>query len=196
MIMRVISLSIFILLHVYATGQVISFHDDSLKINKIYIDALTTAKQLDVILGAKHTSVKAKSDLNIKTHTGVKVKQVTLYYPTLGIGFRTYKDDPSKYSLSIKIANTSDASDEFDGKLVQLFTGYLFIVGNDMTGHKSVEDIKLMKNVAVSLQEGYPGGKKTIVGGEILYQKDIIRLSVDKKTQEITAVNFYHNFKR
>ena len=57
-------------------------------------------------------------------------------------------------------------------------------------------DMKQMKNVAVSFQESYPGGKKTIIGGEILYQKDIIRLSVDKKTQEITAVNFYHNFKR
>lgn len=123
--MRTFSTCVFILLHLFAIGQVISFHDDSLKINKVYIDAHTTAKQLDALLGAKHSKVKAKSDLNIKTHTGVKVKQVTLYYPTLGIAFRTYKDDPSKYSLSIKIANTSDASDEFDGKLIQLFTGYL-----------------------------------------------------------------------
>lgn len=194
--MRTYSTCILVLLHLFSIGQVISFHDDSLKINKIYIDAHTTAKQLDGLLGAKHSTVKMKSDLNIKTHTGIKVKQVAYYYPALGLVFRTYKDDPLKYSFSIKLSDPSDGSDEFAGKLDKLFSGYLFMVSNVMTGHKTVDDIKLMKNVAVSFQESYPGGKKTIVGGEILYQKDIIRLGIDKKTQEITSVNFYHNFKR
>lgn len=194
--MRTYTTCILVLLHLFSIGQVISFHDDSLKINKINIDAHTTAKQLDKLLGAKHSKVKLKSDLNIKTHTGIKVKQVAYYYSSLGLAFRTYKDDPLKYSFSIKLSDASDGSDEFDGKLDKPFSGYFFLASNVMTGHKTVDDIKQMKNVAVSFQESYPGGKKTIIGGEILYQKDIIRLSVDKKTQEITALHFYHNFKR
>ncbi|MEP6795790.1 MAG: hypothetical protein ABJB16_15780 [Saprospiraceae bacterium] len=194
--MRTFSTCVFVVLHLFAIGQVISFHDDSLKINKIYIDARITPKQLDLLLGAKHTKLKTKSDVQIKTHTGIKVKQVTYYYPALGLYFRTYKDDASKFALGLKLTNAIDPKDEVIQKLIKPFAGYLFIVGNDMARYKSVNEIKLLPNVSVSFQESYPDGKKTIVGGEILYQKDIIRLSIDKKTQEITAIYFYHNFKR
>lgn len=193
---RTFSTCVFVLLQIVAMGQVISFHDDSLKINKTYIDARITAKQLDLLLGTKHGTLKTKSDLQIKTHTGIKVKQVTYYYPSLGLYFRTYKDDASKFALGLKLTDAPDPKDEIIQKLIKPFAGYLFIVGNDMSRYKTAEEIKLLPNVSVSFQESYPDGKRTIVGGEILYQKDIIRLSIDKKTQEITAIYFYHNFKR
>ncbi|HZV69702.1 MAG TPA: hypothetical protein VFG10_09165 [Saprospiraceae bacterium] len=179
----------------FVEGQVISFHDDSLKINRIYIDANTSPKQLDLILGSKHITVKSKSDFQINTHTGQKIKQVTYYYPDRGIAFHTYKNDRSKFSLSAKLSSALDPDDEFDQKLKKPFTGYLFIAGNDLTKNRSIDDIKKMKNVNITFQEVTYGSTKEIRGGQILYQNDVIRVNVDRETKEISAIHIYHNFK-
>lgn len=193
-LVRTISVFISVLFHICVTGQVISFYNDSLKINKIYINAHTTPKQLDLLLGAKHSTVKTKSDLLINTHTGKKIKQVTLYYPTLGLSFCTYEDDPAKYSFSIMLSPSSTPHNVFEKKLKKPFSGYLFIASNDLTRKTSIDDFKRMENVSVSFQEVSHGNENEIKGGEIFYQKDRIRLSVDGSTKDVTAIHFYHHY--
>lgn len=184
-----------VLLPFFLHGQVISFHDDTLKINKTYIDARISSRQLDRIVGSKHKTVKAQSDFQINTHTGKFIKQVTLYYPALGFYFRTYADDPAKFSMGVKLSTGVDAMDNFDKKLQKPFSGYLFIIGYDFKKIKTIEEIKQNPNLTVSFKEVTIGAVKTLVGAEIIHQKDVIRVNTGKDSKEIASLHLYHNFR-
>lgn len=186
---------LFILLHLTIRAQVISFRDDSLMINKVWIDASTTPKELDLLLGSKHKTVKTKSRVHVNTQTPIEIRQRSLIYPTLGLCLTTYEDDSSKYSFSIYLALPTKPHDKPEKKLKKPFTGYLFIASNDLSRKTSIDAFNQMKNVSVSFQEVNHGKVTEIKGGEIFYKEDRIRLNVDVKTKEVTAVHFYHHLK-
>lgn len=194
--MRIHFISTLLTFCLFVKGQIIEYRNDSLFIENVYVDAQTPKNQLDKILGESGRTINSKSDFRRHPATGKKVKETTIYYLNHGLYFRKYDYDSTKLSIGVKLYQYKISKDEANyGMSGRPFTGQLFIAENLINGKRSFSELQKMKNCTLTVDEAVIGSYKRIIGGDIVYKENIIRLSFDNQTNELTEVVIHHNFK-
>ncbi len=119
----------------------------------------------------------------------------TYFYYDLGLFFRKYDCDTSKLSVGIKLYNDSDGKyDKKYNELTNTYQGQLIIAGNIMNGKRELQELEQMNNCKVTISKLTFGSFSRILGGDLIYTKNLIRLSFDSKTNKLTYVYIHHNF--
>jgi hypothetical protein len=175
-------------------GQTIEYRNDSLFVNNYYANAQTSKSTLDSLLKSIGQTKKSKADYP-KCYSDRKVVRTTYFYYDLGLFFRKYDCDTSKLSVGIKLYNDSDRKyDKKNGELTNTFKGILLIGGDTINGLRDIQDLEKMKYCKVTISKVTAGSYTRIIGGDIIYSKNFIRLSFDSKTDQLTYVYIHHNF--
>lgn len=178
------------------SGQNIEYRNDSLFVNNIYVDASTNKLTLDNLLKSEGRENFSKDKYKDNPATGRKVKQTTYYYYDFGLFFRKYDYDTTKLSIGIKLYPYHISKEEANnGMPGRPFPGQLFIAENLINNKRQVSELQKMKNCSITVSEATFGSYKTIIGGDIIYKQNIIRLAFDRQTKELTEVFIHHNFK-
>ena len=141
---------------------------------------------------------KKNSKSNFRKHpiTGKKVIETTFYYLDLGLFFRKYDFDTTKLSVGIKLySNTIDKEEKVHGLPGRAFSGQLYIAENFINDKRQIAELQKLNNCTVTVDEAVIGSYRTIIGGDIIYKQNIIRLTFDRQTKELTSVIIHHNFK-
>ena len=176
-------------------GQRIEYRNDSLFVNDFYVNAQTTKTKLDSLLKSVSKAKKSKSDIPKCDNPNKKVVRTTYFYYDLGLFFRKYDCDTSKLSVGIKLYNDSDGKyDKKKSELKNTYLGQLIIGGNLITGKREIQELEQMDNCKVTVSKLNFGSISTLIGGDIIYKKNFIRLSFDSKTSQLTNVYIHHNF--
>ncbi len=177
------------------SGQRIEYRNDSLLVNDIYVNAQTTKTKLDSLLKSVSKAKKSKSDIPKCDNPNKKVVRTTYFYYDLGLFFRKYDCDTSKLSVGIKLYNDSDGKyDKKYNELTNTYQGQLIIAGNIMNGKRELQELEQMNNCKVTISKLTFGSFSRILGGDLIYTKNLIRLSFDSKTNKLTYVYIHHNF--
>lgn len=183
-------------LYFNVAGQEIEYRNDSLFVNDTYVDAQTTKTTLDSLLKSIGRSRKSKSDIPKCDNPNKKVIRTTYFYYDLGLFFRKYDCDTSKLSVGIKLYKDCDEKyDKKNGELTNTYTGNLTIAGNQINGKREIQELEQMSNCKVTVSTINFGSISRIIGGDIVYKKNFIRLSFDSKTNQLTYVYIHHNFR-
>ena len=178
-----------------ATGQKIEYRHDSLFVNNFYVDAQTTKATIDSLLNTKGKTKTSKDNDKLNPTTGKKVVRTTDFYYDLGLFFRKYDYDTTKLSVGIKLYRDTDPKEDKQSELTETFKGQLFIADNYINDKRTIEQLQQLKNCSVTIDQASLGSYSTIIGGDIIYEQNIIRLSFDRKTKELKSVFIHHNFK-
>jgi len=178
-----------------APAQKIEYRHDSLFVNRFYVDAQTSKSTIDKLLGSKGKTKKSKDNNKINPATGKKVVRTTDFYYDLGLFFRRYDYDTSKLSVGIKLYRDTDPKEDRQSELTEPFKGELFIADNYINDKRTLEQLNQLKNCSVTMSSVSLGSFSSIIGGDIVYLQNIIRLSFDKKTRQLNAIFIHHNFK-
>lgn len=173
----------------------IEYRHDSLFVNKFYVDAQTRKSTLDSLLNAKARTKTSKDKDKINPATGKKVVQTTDFYYDLGLYFRRYDYDTTKLSVGIKLYRDTDAKEDKHSELTETFKGDLYIADNYINYERTVEQLQQLKNCSVTISTLSLGSYSSILGGDIVYLQNIIRLSFDSKTSQLKSLFIHHNFK-
>ncbi len=183
------------LFSVGASAQKVEYRNDSLFLNNYYVDALTSKVTLDSLLKIVGKLKKSTDKYKNNFATGKKVKLTTVYYYTRGLYFCKYDYDTTKISIGIKLFINTDKKEDREIKLSEPFVGQLIIADNIMNDKRKVEQLNNLKNCSVTINKVNLGSYSRILGGDLIYQQNVIRLSFYKNTKELTAVFIHHNFK-
>lgn len=178
-----------------ATGQKIEYRHDSLFVNNFLVDAKTTKTTLDSLLNAKGKTKTSKDNNKINPATGKKVVRITDFYYEQGLFFRRYDYDTAQLSVGIKLYRDTDKKEDRENELTEPFKGELFIADNFINDKRTIEQLQLLKNCSVTRSYVSLGTYSYPIGGDIIYLQSVIRISFDKKTNELTDVFIHHNFK-
>jgi hypothetical protein len=178
-----------------AFGQKIEYRHDSLYVNNYFVDAQISKVTLDSLLGAISKTKTSKDDYTISPVTGKKVIRTTYFYYDLGLFFRKYNHDISKLSIGIKLYRDNEPKKDKESELKETFRGQLFIAENLINDKRKIEQLKKMENCTVTASQATLGSYSMLIGGDIFYEKNVIRLSFDSKTSELKEVFIHHNFK-
>lgn len=178
-----------------ANGQKIEYRNDSLFVNNFFVDAQTTKTILDSLLNAKGKTKTSRDHDKLNPATGEKVLQTTYFYYEKGLFFRRYDYDTTQLSVGIKLYRDTDKKEDKENELTEPFTGELFIADNFVNDKRTIQQLQLLKKCSVTTSYVSLGSYSYLLGGDIIYQKSIIRISFDKKTNELTNVFIHHNFK-
>ncbi|MEJ8843999.1 hypothetical protein WG954_16520 [Lacibacter sp. H375] len=193
--MRIIITTFLVAFYSIATGQKIEYRHDSLFVNNFYVDAQTNKATVDSLLNTKGKTKTSKDNDKINPATGKKVVRTTDFYYDLGLFFRRYDYDTTKLSVGIKLSRDTDQKEDKQSELTEPFKGQLFIADNYINEKRTIEQLQQLKNCSVTVSQASLGSYSTIIGGDIIYEQNIIRLSFDKKTKELKSVFIHHNFK-
>ncbi len=197
--MRLILTIFLAMIYFEVAGQKIEYLNDSLFINDFFIDALTPKSIIDKILNETGKTTKSKSKFRKNPTTGKNVKEKTVIYLNNGLYFRWYDYDSTKLSIAIRLHAYTNGKDEANyGIPGNLFQGKLFIAGNYLNDKRLVADLQKLENCKVTIEEvslGASPGIRKIIGGDIVYKENIIRLSFDPSIEQLTTVLIHHNFK-
>ena len=193
--MRIILVIFLIFISSICIGQKIEYRNDSLFVNNIYVNAQTNKEMLDNILDSKAKVKISKDDMRKNQATGKKVVRTTYFYYDLGLFFRKYDYDTTKLSIGIKLYRDVDPKEDRQKELTETFNGQLIIADNLINDKRQITELQALKNCRVTVDQVVLGSYKAIIGGDIIYQQNIIRLSFDKRTNELTSVFIHHNFK-
>jgi hypothetical protein len=178
-----------------AYGQKVEYRHDSLFINDYFVDAQTGNPTLDSLLESKGKTRRSTDKYSIDSSTGKKLKLTTRSYNDLGLLFRRYDDDPTKLSVRIKLYRETDAKRERKDELTETFGGELYIAGNYLNGKRTLAQLKELRNCTVTTSSISFGSYTGLLGGDIVYGENVIRLAFDKQTSELISVFIHHNFK-
>lgn len=176
-------------------AQRIEYRHDSLFVNSFYVDAQTSKSALDSLLAAKGKTKTSRDEYKINPSTGKKVVQETDFYYDLGLFFRRYDYDTSKLSVGIKLYRDTDAKEDRRDELTGPFKGELYIAGNYINDKRTPGQLQQLKNCRVTTSSISLGSYSSLLGGDIIYMQNIIRLAFDGKTSELKSVFIHHNFK-
>jgi hypothetical protein len=191
-----ITITIFLLsFFLGATAQKIEYRHDSLFVNSFYVDAQTSKSIIDSLLNTKGKTKTSKDNDKINPTTGKKVVRTTDFYYDLGLFFRRYDYDTTKLSVGIKLYRDIDSKEDRQSELTETFKGELYIADNFINDKRTLEQLQKLKNCSVTTSSVSLGSYTSLIGGDIIYLQNIIRLSFDKKTSELKAVFIHHNFK-
>ena len=193
--MRLSLIIFFSLFYFITTGQRIEYRHDSLFINNYFVDAQVSKPTLDSILSSKGKLKISKDEFKINQVTGKKVICTTFFYYEKGLFFRKYDNDASKLSVGIKLYHYTDKKQDRQSELNDIFKGQLYIAENFINDKVSIAQLKKLNNCSVTVSQLSFGSYSSIIGGDIIYELNVIRLSFDKKTNELKAVFIHHNFK-
>lgn len=193
--MRVIITIFCLTFYFLATGQIIEYRHDSLFVNNFYVDAQTDKAAIDSLLSTKGKIRTSKDKYKLNPETGKSVVLTTYYYYDLGLFFRRYDYDTAKLSVGIKLYRDTDRKVDRQAELTETFKGELLIAGNYMNDKRTIVQLQQLKNCAVRVSQATVGSYSSIIGGDIIYEQNIIRLSFDIRTKELISVFIHHNFK-
>lgn len=193
--MRTALITLSISFSIVAFGQNIQYRNDSLFVNSFCVDAQTSKPTLDSLLSSKGKTKRSKDNYKINPATGKSVRQTTDYYYDLGLFFRKYDYDSTKLSVGIKLNRDTNKKEERKDELTETFKGELFIAGNYINDKKTLEQLHQLKNCYITTTHVSIGFNSSLIGGDIIYLQNIIRLSFDSKTKELKSVFIHHNFK-
>lgn len=193
--MRVIITIFCLTFYFLATGQKIEYRHDSLFVNNVYVDAQTDKAAIDSLLSTKGKIRTSKDKYKLNPETGKSVVLTTYYYYDLGLFFRRYDYDTAKLSVGIKLYRDTDRKVDRQAELTETFKGELLIAGNYMNDKRTIVQLQQLKNCAVRVSQATVGSYSSIIGGDIIYEQNIIRLSFDIRTKELISVFIHHNFK-
>ena len=180
---------------IIATAQKIEYRHDSLFVNSIYVDAQTSISTIDSLLKAKGKTKTSKDNNKLNPATGKKAVRTTNFYYDLGLFFRRYDYDTTKLSVGIKLYRDADSKEDRQSELTEPFKGELYIADNYINDKRTLEQLQQLKNSSVTTSSVSLGSYSSLIGGDIMYLQNIIRLSFDRKTSELKAVFIHHNFK-
>jgi hypothetical protein len=178
-----------------ANSQKTEYRHDSLFVNSIYVDAQTNKATLGSLLNSNGKTRTSKDNDKINPSTGKKVFRTTQFYYDLGLFFRKYDYDTTKLSVGIKLYSELDSKEDRKNELTDTFKGQLYIADNYINEKRTIEQLKQLKNCRVTTSTVSLGSYSYLLGGDIIYEQNMIRLSFDKKTNELTSVFIHHNFK-
>ncbi|MFD2920199.1 hypothetical protein ACFS6H_10795 [Terrimonas rubra] len=193
--MQIVSTLFLLLFYFVAAGQKVEYRHDSLFVNNFYVDAQTNKTTIDSLLGVKGKTKTSKDSYKINPATGKKVLRTTYFYYTLGLFFRYYDYDTVKLSVGIKLHRDTDTKRDKREELSETFAGQLYIADNYINDKRKIEELKHLKNCSVTVDQASLGYYSKIIGGDIIYGENIIRLTFDSNTTELKAVYIHHNFK-
>lgn len=193
--MRFSLLTLFALLFFAAAGQKIEYRDDSLFLNNYFIDASTSKPTLDSLLQTSGKSKHSKGKFKDNPETGKKAKLTTVFYYDKGLFFRRYDYDSTKLSIGIKLYRDTDNKEDRENELTEAFKGQLYIAENFINDKRQIEELQNLTNCSATVSKATSGSYSTIIGGDIIYKQNVIRISFDRQTKELTNVFIHHNFK-
>lgn len=193
--MRIVSTLFLLLFYFVAAGQKVEYRHDSLFVNNFYVDAQTNKTTIDSLLGVKGKTKASKDSDKINPATGKKVLITTYFYYTLGLFFRYYDYDTLQLSIGIKLHRDTDTKRDKREELSETFAGQLYIADNYINDKRTIEELKHLKNCSVTVTQVSLGYYSKIIGGDIIYGENVIRLAFDSNTTELIAVYIHHNFK-
>jgi len=193
--MRFNFLILLTILTLTAAGQKLEYRHDSLFVNSFFVDVSTSKSFLDSLLQTSGKTKSAKDKYKDNPVTGKKVKQTTIFYYDKGLFFRKYDYDSTQLSIGIKLYRDTDPQNDRESELTETFKGQLYIAGNYINDNRQIDKLQDLENCSVTVSEATVGSFSTIIGGDILYGENVIRLSFDRKTKELIAVFIHHNFK-
>lgn len=191
----VIAIFLVVFLSLFTAAQKIEYNHDSLFVNNFYVDAQTSKSTIDSLLNAKGKSRASKDKDKINPSTGKKAIETTDFYYDLGLFFRRYDYDSTKLSVGIKLYRDTDSKADRQSELTEPFKGELYVAGNYINDKRTIDQLHELKNCNVTVSMVSLGSISSLIGGDIIYQQNIIRLSFDRKTNELKAVFIHHNFK-
>lgn len=177
------------------TAQKIEYRHDSLFINNFYVNAQTSKSTIDNLLNVKGKTKTSRDNDKLNPATGKKVVRTTDFYYDLGLFFRRYDYDTTKLSVGIKLYRDTDPKEDRQSELTEPFKGELYIADNYINDKRTLEELQQLKNCNVTTSSVSLGSYSSLIGGDIMYLQNIIRLSFDRKTSELKAVFIHHNFK-
>ncbi len=178
-----------------AAGQTIEYRHDSLFVNSVYVNAQTSKGVIDSLLNSKGKTKTSKDKFRLNSSTGNKVVESTDFYYALGLFFRRYDYDTTKLSIGIKLYRDTDPKKDKQSQLTDTFKGKLFIADNFINDKRTIQQLQQLKNCSVTISQVSLGAYSTVIGGDLIYQQDVIRLSFDSMTRELTSIFIHHNFK-
>lgn len=186
------------LLSVMAIGQKVEYRNDSLFIDNVYVDAQTPKDTLDKILNETGKIRKFKKAFQKHPLSEKKVKRTTIYYLDLGLSFTQYKYDKTKLSVVIRLHPYSNSKLEANAATGKLYSGQLFIGENYINNKRHLADLQGLENCKVTVKKAFFGVRndERIIEGNIIYQQNIIKLSFDPSTEQLTSVSIHHNFEQ
>ncbi len=193
--MRAVVTILSVALSLVVTAQKVEYTNDSLFVNNFYVDALTSKFTIDSLLNAKGKSKASKDKDKINPITGKKAVETTLFYYDLGLFFRWYDYDTTKLSVGIKLYRDTDSKVDRQSELTEPFKGELYVAGNYINDKRTIDQLNELKNCSVTVSMVSLGSISSLLGGDIIYLENIIRLSFDRKTNELKAVFIHHIFK-
>jgi hypothetical protein len=192
--MRIAITLLLVSIYSCATGQKVEYRHDSLFVNNYFVDARTDKTTLDSLLNSRGKTITSRDNDKLNPITGRKVIRSTYFYYDRGLFFRKYDYDTTKLSIGIKLYKDTDKKEDRDNDLTELFKGELFIADNYINDKRTIEQLQLLKNCSVTTNYVSLGSYSFPIGGDIIYLRNIIRISFDKKTKELTDVFIHHNF--
>jgi hypothetical protein len=92
-------------------------------------------------------------------------------------------------------AGVTDLKEDRQDELTEPFKGELYIGGHYINDKRTPEQLKQLENCSVTLSIARLGSYSSLIGGDIIYMQNIIRLMFDSKTKELKSVFIHHNFK-
>jgi len=172
-------------------AQNIYLRNDSLFINDTYINEEITKDGLDIILGNK-----GKIKTSKVKYTSEKEKKTTWYYHDLGLFFRKYENKPNRLHVGIKLYEELDPKmDKSRSELKFVFKGKLYIGEDYMNDKRTFEQLQNLESSTFNISTMLFGSYSQILGGELIYEGQQIRISFDKETSEMTTLHIHHNLK-
>ncbi len=177
-----------------SVGQIIEYRHDSLFVNSFFVDAQTSKSVIDSLLNTKGKTKTSKDKDRINPATGKKLVLRTDFYYTLGLFFRRYDYDTTKLSVGIKLYRDTDAKEDRQSELTKPFAGELYIADNYLNDKRTLDQLQQLKNCRVTTSTASLSSYSTLLGGDIMCLKNIIRLSFDRQTSELKSVFIHHNF--
>lgn len=190
--MRIALSVVFIILYVAATGQKIEYRQDSLFINSYFVDIHTSKTTLDSLLGAKGRVKTSKDKLMPNPITHKPAILTTNFYSEIGLFFRRYDYDSTKFSVGIKLYHDSDAKFDREEAWKGVFKGQLYIADNYINDKRTMAQLDGLENCRVTYEQLRMGSYTSILGGDIIYGKNIIRLALDYHTTELNAIYIHY----
>ena len=172
-------------------AQNIHYRNDSLFINETYLNEETTKEELDILLKSKGKTKTSKSK-----YTPEKTKETTWYYHDLGLFFRKYENKPERLHIGIKLHEELDPKmDKSRSQLKSKFKGELYIGDDYMNDKRTLAQLKNLKSSTFTLSTMMFGSYNQVLGGELIYEGQQIRISFDKETSKLTTLHIHYNLK-
>jgi hypothetical protein len=109
--------------------------------------------------------------------------------------FMGYEYSTTKPSVGIKLYRDKDRKEDRQSESTEPFAGELFIADNYINDKRTIGQLRQLKNCSVTISTVSSGSYSSLIGGDIIYLENIIRLLFDSKTSELTSVFIHHNFK-